>query len=168
MKNILRIGVVAALLATGMASAAEITYSDNLTGVNVRAKVIDGRILVNTVHPTSFTCSLVGLAATLTECKAAPAAGRRYYITDVAFQTTTVTAGTFSIQSGTGTNCGTATAAVWPINSTAARWTAPISTSPTSMVSLTMPIAVTTVHAICVIGTATNTINIQISGYVAP
>jgi hypothetical protein len=129
---------------------------------------VDQRLLVAIDHPSRFTCSRVALGATLTQCQAVPAAGLRYYITDIAFQSTTATAGTFSIQSGTGTNCAAATAAVWPVSATADRWSAPIAANPTGFVQLRTPIAVTAGHAICVIGHATNTLNIQISGYFAP
>lgn len=112
----------------------------------------------------SWTCSLAGQAASLAECKAL-VAGRTYYITDIVVGTTTTTAGSYAIQSGTGTNCGSNTTAVFPINSTSARFLAPISTAASAMISLTTPIPVTVSHAVCVIGTATNTINIQISGF---
>lgn len=112
----------------------------------------------------TWTCSLAGLAATLTECKALTS-GRTYYITDVVVGTTTTTAGSYAIQSGTGTNCGSNTTAVFPVNSTSARFLAPISTSPSLAIALTTPVPVTVSHAVCVIGTTTNTINIQITGF---
>src|SRR5690349_11609013 len=108
----------------------------------------DGRTLVATDHPNRFTCAFAGLAASLTKCvtNVTLPTGQRYYITDVAFQTTTATAGTFAIQSGTGTNCGTTTTAVWPVVNTAARWTAPISTSPSATATFATPIAVLAGH----------------------
>lgn len=112
----------------------------------------------------SWTCSLSALAASLTQCQAA-VTGRTYYLTDIVVGTTTTTAGDYGIQSGTGTNCASNTAAVWPAASTSARFKAPISTSPSTLVSLTTPVKATVSHAICVIGTNTNTINIQISGF---
>jgi len=112
----------------------------------------------------TWTCSLAGLVASLTECKAL-AAGVQYYITDIVVGTTTTTAGSWSIQSGTGTNCASATTAVYPVNSTSARFLAPISTAASLVITTTSPIPVTRAHAVCVIGTATNTINIQISGF---
>lgn len=113
---------------------------------------------------TSWSCSLAGLVASLTECKAA-VTGRTYYITDIVVGTTTATSGDYSIQSGTSTNCGSNTTALFPVNSTAALFKAPIAANPSTMVSLTTPIVATVSHAICVIGTGTNTINIQISGF---
>lgn len=112
----------------------------------------------------TWTCSLAGLVASLTECKAL-AAGVQYYITDMVVGTTTTTAGSWSVQSGTATNCASNTTAVFPVNSTSARFLAPISTAASLVITTTSPIPVTRAHAVCVIGTATNTINIQISGF---
>jgi hypothetical protein len=168
MHMVRRLTVVLGLLAiAGAVGATEITYSD-ATGAQRRAAVTNSRLLVDTAGPTKFTCSLAALVASLTECQAAPAAGLRYYITDIVVQTTTATAGDYSIQSGTGTNCGTATAAVFPKHATTARFKAPIAANPTAVINFTTPIAVTTAHALCVIGHGTNTINVQISGFVAP
>jgi len=115
----------------------------------------------------SWTCSLSGLAASLTECQAL-SAGNRHYITDIVVQTTTGTTGTYSIQSGTGTNCATATAALFPASGTSDRFNAPINSQPTASVNLTTPIVPTVGHAICVIGVATNTIDIQLFGFTVP
>ena len=114
----------------------------------------------------SWTCSLAGLVATLTECQALTA-GNRHYITDIIVQTTTGTTGTYAIQSGTGTNCGTATTALYPSSDAGDRFNAPINTQPTAVVSLTTPIVPTVGHAICVIGVAVNTIDIQLFGFTA-
>lgn len=126
-------------------------------------------ITVNPTPGTAWTCGLAGLAASLTECKAL-AAGRTYYITDIVVGTTTTTAGDYSIQSGTGTNCGTGTTAVFPAapGTTSSRFKAPISSGPVGVISFKVPLAVTAAHAVCVIGTATNTININVSGYYLP
>lgn len=126
-------------------------------------------LTINARPGTDWVCGLAGLAASLTECKAL-AAGRTYYITDIVVGTTTTTSGDYSIQSGTGTNCAAATTAVFPAapGTTSSRFKAPISSSPPGTISLTTPIAVTAAHAICVIGTATNTININLSGYYLP
>lgn len=126
-------------------------------------------LTVNTLPGTAWTCGLAGLAASLTECKAL-AAGRTYYITDIVVGTTTTTSGDYSIQSGTGTNCATATAAVFPAapGTTSSRFKAPISSNPVATISLREPLVVTAAHAICVIGTVTNTININLSGYYLP
>lgn len=162
---------LALLLAAALgrpAAAEELTYNEPGTGALRKAKISDGRLLVDPGAPTRFTCSLSGVAAALTECQAAPAAGLRYYVTDIVVQTTTTTSGTYAVQTGTGTNCGTGTVALFPKASTAARFNAPISTQATSSISFVTPLVAAADHALCVIGTLTNTISIQISGYVAP
>jgi len=119
---------------------------------------------------TFFTCNLQALVATLTEMTncSASSTGQRYYVTGMAVQTTTATAGTFAVQQGTGTNCGTNTAVLFPTASTAARWTAPINTQPTSYVFFEPARRTNVNYALCAIGTGTNTINIEVWGYTAP
>lgn len=126
-------------------------------------------LTVNTLPGTRWTCGLAGLAATLTQCQAL-VAGRTYYITDIVVGTTTTTAGDYAIQSGTGTNCATGTTVVFPSApaDAAARYKAPISSGPIGVIALRQPIPVTAAHAICVIGTAINTINVNLSGYYLP
>ncbi len=124
-------------------------------------------VRVSLDHVNRFSCTLVGLAASLTECQAL-AAGRTYYVTDIVVQTTTATAGSYAIQTGTGTNCGSSTTPLFPGGNTANRYLAPINTQATAVISPTQPYVATTGHAICVIGTATNTINVQISGWYSP
>lgn len=115
--------------------------------------------------PTSpWQCSLTGLAATLTQCKAAPTAGR-LYITDITVDTTTATAGTYQLETGTGTNCATGTATLYP--SFAGAWTAPVLGAP-QKINFQTPLQPPTLAAVCVIGTATNTINVQLQGFIAP
>lgn len=139
--------------------------ADGFSQINPVAPHFTGQVGVfPAIVNNPFTCSLSGLAATLTQCAAA-SAGLRYYITGMSFQTTTATAGTFSIQQGTGTNCGTNTAAIFPANATSARWTAPISTSPSAYIAVVPAKGTNVGYALCVIGTATNTINIEIWGY---
>lgn len=128
----------------------------------------DGRIFVAPHGPVTFTCGLQGIAATLTQCQAAAAAGLRYHITGVFVQTTTTTSGTYAIQTGTGTNCGTGTAALFPVSGTSNRFNAPITTSAMAGLAFYTPLVAPVAAAICVIGVATNTISIQINGYTAP
>jgi len=91
----------------------------------------------------------------------------RHYITDIVVQTTTGTSGAYAIQSGTGTNCATGTAALFPKSGTGDRFNAPIAAEGLDSISLVTPISPTAGHAICLIGTATNTIDVQISGFLA-
>ena len=117
---------------------------------------------------TTFTCGFNSIAATLTQCQAAPAAGLKLYVTGLYIQTTTTTSGTYALQTGTGTNCGTGTAALFPASGTANRFNAPITTSAMAAIQFPVPLAAPAASAICVIGVATNTVSGQIVGYVAP
>lgn len=157
--NVLAIGFEAQ---TGQSTAAT-------TGNVRRATVsVDGALWVRQGGPVEWSCTLSGIAATLTQCQAAPGAGLSLYVTDIVVQTTTTTSGTYAVQYGTGTNCGTGTAALFPGGATANRWNAPITTSATSNFSFTTPLVVPANNALCVIGVATNTIRIQMNGYTAP
>jgi len=128
---------------------------------------VTGNIFVVEGGPNRFTCTQHALVATLTQCQAAPAASFRNYVTDITVDTTTATAGTYAIQYGTGTNCVTGTTALYPSDATTSRWTAPVLGAP-EIISFRTPLVPATANAICVIGTATNTINIQLNGYIAP
>lgn len=157
--NVLAIGFEAQ---TGQSAAAT-------TGNVRRATVsVDGALWVRQGGPVEWSCTLSGIAATLTQCQAAPGAGLSLYITDIVVQTTTTTSGTYAVQYGTGTNCGTGTAALFPGGATANRWNAPITTSSASNFSFITPLVVPANNALCVIGVATNTIRIQMNGYTAP
>lgn len=115
---------------------------------------------------TAFTCGVAGQAASLLQCMA-PVEGRRYVITDIVAGSSTATAGTFAVQSGTGTNCATGTATVFPPPpmTTAARYVTPATSAVPLMFAPTVPLQVTSGHAICVIGVATNTANVVVSGW---
>jgi hypothetical protein len=119
-------------------------------------------------HQNRFACSLDNIAATLTECQAAPSAGLSIYITDVIAQSTTTTAGNFLLRQGTGTNCGTGTGSVFPSSATVIRFAAPASTVAPFVVSLKTPIKLTAANALCLLGVATNTVTAQITGFIAP
>lgn len=129
---------------------------------------IEGRLLVVTAHPNRFSSGFSGVANSLTQIQAAPGAGLSIYITDINIQTTTTTSGTYAFQSGTGSNCGTSTTAVFPSSGTSNRFNAPITTSAMANIQFQTPIKLTTNHALCVIGVATNTVSGQVNGYIAP
>lgn len=120
--------------------------------------------------PTTFNCGFNAIAATLTQLTGcgAPAAGLSFYITSIAIQTTTTTSGTYAFQSGTGTNCGTGTTAVFPVSATGSRFNAPITSQPMANINFPVPIKLTTASALCVIGVATNTVSGQVTGFTAP
>jgi len=114
----------------------------------------------------SWSCSLVGLAATLTECQAIPSQSTdRHYITDIVIQTTTATSGTFQIRSGTGTNCATAATVLFP--AIAGAFNSPPTAEPMAIINFITPIRPPAGDAICVIGQATNTTDIQIQGFLS-
>lgn len=113
-----------------------------------------------------WDCALTGLAASLTQCQAAPASGR-LYITDITVDTTTATAGTYLIEYGTGVNCATGTTKLYPSASGPAGWTAPVLGAP-QKINFQVPLQPVALNAICVLGTATNTINVELEGFVAP
>lgn len=118
---------------------------------------------------TQWTCGLVNLAATLTQCRAAPTSPQRLYLTGIYVQTTTGTPGTYAVQAGTGANCGTGTAAIFPVSGTADHFLAPINTGPmASMTIYPAPLTLPVANAICVIGVAVNTINVQLTGFQQP
>lgn len=114
-----------------------------------------------------FTCALAGIAATLTQCQAVPAvATTSYYITDIKVQSTTATSGLFNIESGTGTNCASSTTAVFPSSSVSDKFNQAPNTAAMTNLSFVTPIKVLAGHAICLLGVATNTTSIQISGFI--
>jgi hypothetical protein len=118
--------------------------------------------------PTYWNCGLDNIGATLTECQAAPAAGLKLYITGIVAQSTTSTAGQFGLRRGTGTNCGTGTGNVLSSATATARWTVPANTIAPTVIPFPTPIALPAAEALCVLGVATNTTTIQITGYTAP
>lgn len=115
-----------------------------------------------------FTCSADNIAATLTlltGCKA-PEPGMTYYVTDVIAQSTTTTAGQFILRTGSGTNCGTTTASLFPSAATVVRFASPANTAAPTVVSFRTPLRVPEGKDICVLGVATNTTTVQVVGYV--
>jgi len=116
----------------------------------------------------SFNCAITGIAATLTEitgCSVANIGTKSYYITDIVVQSTTATANQFSVQSGTGTNCATNTQPVFPSDSVSSKFRGTPTSAATGTMSFTTPIKVTAGQAICVLGVATDTTSIYLSGF---
>lgn len=124
------------------------------------------------VYPFAWTCNLQALAATLTQCQAAPSAGYSLYVTQIVATTTTAVAGTFAVRYGTGANCVTSPIGVWPQPGGAGPTrvvTAPIVTAAPMQITFGVTgFKVAAANAVCVIGVVTNTIDISISGYIAP
>jgi len=137
---------------------------------NLRQIVVstDGAQYVRLGGSVLWSCALNGIAATLTQCQAAPAAGLSLYITGLYVQTTTTTSGTYALQYGTGTNCATGTTALFPSSGTSNRFNAPITSNAMASIFFPVPIKVPAANALCLIGVATNTISAQIVGFTAP
>ena len=125
----------------------------------VKAQVVPG---------PSWQCSLDNIGNTLTLCKDLSQGELTYFITDIVANSTTTTGGQFLLQTGTGTNCGTGTASLFPSAASAARVGYAASTSPATVISLRTPIPVPLGKQLCVLGTATQTVTITIRGFMAP
>jgi len=118
--------------------------------------------------PVTWTCGLNAVGTTLTQCQAAPGAGLFLYISSIVAQSSTGTAGQFTLTYGTGTNCGTGNTAIFA-NSTAVSMAAPANTAAPTVISFSVPLKLATAaNALCVLGVATNTTNITINGFTAP
>lgn len=128
---------------------------------------LDGALYMRPGGPILWSCGLTAIGTTLTQCQAAPGASLKLYITDVVSQSNTSTAGLFTLRFGTGSNCVTGTGNLI-FGSASALMASPANTVAVNHFHLTTPIAVTANNAICVLGVATNTTNIQINGYTAP
>lgn len=129
---------------------------------------IEGRLMVTTYHPNRGTAGYNAIAASLTQIVAAPGAGLSIYIDALYVQTTTTTSGTYSFQSGTGSNCGTGTAAVFPVSGTSNRFNSPPTTGAMAPLIMPTPLKLAANTALCVIGVATNTQSGQVIYHIAP
>ena len=112
----------------------------------------------------AWSCSLAALVAALTECQATTKSPDYYVVTQIIVQTTTATAGDYAVRTGTGTNCADGTAGLFP-SDVSKTFKAPIAANPTAVISFPQPLKAPVGTAICVLGTGTNTINIQLVGY---
>lgn len=127
----------------------------------------DAQMYIRPGGPTTdWTCSVDNIAASLTECRAAPGTGKQLFVVSVVAQSTTSTAGQFLLRSGTGTNCATGTASVFPSAATAVRIAAPANTAAPTVIWFDPPLPVPVNSAVCLLGVATNTVTAQITGYV--
>lgn len=131
------------------------------------ASVASAQMYIRPGGPTTdWTCSVDNVAASLTECQAAPGTGKKLFITSLVAQSTTSTAGQFLLRTGTGTNCGTGTASLFPGNASVVRIAAPANTVAPTVIWFDPPLPAPTNTAICLLGVATNTVTAQITGYV--
>jgi len=106
-----------------------------------------------------FNCTIISTATALTEVTgcSAPTAGSRY-ITDISWSSSIISTTTnyMLIRSGTGADCGSATASLWAGFSLAFTHNA---------VHFTTPIKATALHAICFVHPGTGTRNVNIQGF---
>ena len=118
----------------------------------------------------SYTCSADDIGATLTRLTncLGPVDNNRRYVTDIVAQSTTATAGQFILRYGTGTNCGTGTTSLFPSTATVVRVAYPANTAAPTVIPFKTPLVVPTGKDLCVLAVGTNTISIQVNGYVAP
>lgn len=118
----------------------------------------------------TWSCSVDNIAASLTKCAPTPAApaGLRTFITDIVAQSTTGTAGQFLLRTGTGTNCATGTASLFPGAASVVRYAAPANTVAPFVANLNTPLIVPADTDVCLLGVATNTVTAHLSGYYNP
>jgi hypothetical protein len=116
----------------------------------------------------SWTCSVDGGADSLTQCQQAPDPSIRLYVSNIVAQSATATGGLWILKYGTGTNCGTGTASLFPSAATAARIAAPANTAPPSIITFSPALALPAGKALCLLGVATNVTVIQVSGFYGP
>lgn len=131
---------------------------------------LNGSMYVRGGGPDTFTCGADNIGATLTQLTGCAGAGSglKYYITSVVAQSTTATGGQFVLRTGTGTNCGTGTTSILPSAATVARLSAPANTGVGLFIDFPVPIATAANVQICVLGVATNTTTIEVTGFIAP
>lgn len=134
-------------------------------------KIIVGLALVAVASvasaQTPWACSLDNVGATLTLCKRAPTSSttsKQLWVTDIVATSTTSTAGQFILRYGTGTNCGTGTASLFPSAASAVRFGYPANTSAPTVITLATPLVVPAGKDLCVLAVSTNTITVQIHG----
>jgi len=114
-----------------------------------------------------WTVGHAGVGASLAEIKAV-VTDKQHHITTIINQSTTSTANQWSIQSGTGTNCGTSTTAVLPADNVSTKYVGVTNAQSVQIIQLQTPIHITAGHAICVLGIATQLTKITIIGYTTP
>jgi hypothetical protein len=139
---------------------------------------LGGDLFVRTGSPNTVNCYARGVSNALTDftqvsgsagCGSQTAAGFKLYITDITAASTTSTGGSFRLSYGTGAACVTTNNALFPAN-TSDLWNYPPNSAGTNPLQITFnqPLVTSAAQRLCVFGTATNTLNISVSGYIAP
>jgi hypothetical protein len=124
-----------------------------------------GVLYVHPHGPVSWSCFVQGITAT-TQCRAAPAAGLRAYVTSVLCDNQAATVQTIDVVFGTGTNCGTGTTA---LTHKFQMGTNATTTSPDHVQAyFSTPLVPTAANAICARPSAATAFGCTLSGYDAP
>ena len=123
------------------------------------------------VKGDSWTCSVDDAADVYVLC--ASASESRRYITGIVAQSTNAFAGMFQLGYGTaGANpCAAGfTSIVFPglTDADTGRFAAAANTSRATVISLTVPVSVPPGKDFCILGDATNSVTLQVTGYLAP
>lgn len=115
-------------------------------------------------YAVPFTCQLNAVGTSLTECQALTT-GKRISVQQIIVNSTTTTGAGFSLQYGTGTNCGSGTGALFPSTNTIHRFSYSPSTSGPTIINFLIPLMVPVSNALCVVtSSVTNTAQIYIAG----
>jgi hypothetical protein len=146
-------------------------YGNNPANGRAAVATVDdyGVLFARPDHPARWLDSHAGIGATLTQVVAAPAATLSLYVTGYIAGSTTTTAGQHLPRQGTGTNCGTGTATLYPGSAnTTATVPSPANTVAPTSVTFNPPLKLAAGRAFCILGVATNTTWIAVSGFTAP
>lgn len=126
--------------------------------------LMDGQQQVSQPN-AKFSCFVQAATAT-TQCQAAPAAGLRAYVTDIALSNQAATVQTIDVVFGTSTNCVTGTTA---LTHKFQMGTLATTSSPQVIeVDLVSPLIPTAANAICVRPSAATAFGATLTGYIAP
>lgn len=127
-----------------------------------------GARYVRNGSPFYFNCDVNAVGTTAVQCEAL-VTGAEIYVTDIEVGAITA-ASTFAVEYGTGTACASGATKIFPANATVSTYFAPlITTSGPAQYHFNTPIFTAASNELCVIGgSATDTIDFQAQGYIAP
>ena len=147
-----------------IAAISQATGSNPSAGTSTRtqqiASDVTGNQFVMVGGPNTWTCTSSAVGTSKVQCEAAPAAGLRAYISSIDAESVTATSN-LTISYGTGTNCGTTNTVLWGPYS--------LLTTQTLHYAYLPGIVPATATEICVLSSsATDTITVTLTGYIAP
>lgn len=149
------------------AATMTVTQPAAATAGNMRRAVVgtDGVLYMRSGGPVQWSC-FVQAVTVMTQCRAAPAAGLRAYVTSITCSNQAATVQGIDVVFGTGTNCATVpTALTHKIQfGTNATTTSPF----VFMHTFATPLIPTAANAICVRPTAATAFGCTLTGYDAP